>query len=725
MFHRVGPKVLFVQPNYRFRAISENPEERRAVRESFAQSVIWGFEVAAEEEGLVLVDASAFFLRDQQDLTGALRWANQGRYEIDVSRSAFYLPRTKNFPKNTEVEVTVTVVGDDPGDLVWQVVPDPGAITVRQHHSFIELPDAEYKPRIWDPRSGLFTSEDMDFAAPIGEPVVKRFVARHRLQKRNPNVPVSEPAKPIVYYVDSAAPEPIRSALLEGASWWNEAFEAAGYLNAFRVEILPEGADPMDVRYNVIQWVHRSTGGRSPASSVRDPRTGEIIKGHVTIASLRVREHYLLAEALLAPYEQGKPVSPDLQRLALARMRQLAAHEVGHTLGLRHNFAASVDDRASVMDYPLPLVKVTQDGSFDLSDAYTTGVGEWDKAAIAYAYQEFKGRAEEERGLSDVLSKATASGLHYLSDPHARAAGGAHPLGHPYDNGSNPVDELVRVMKVRALALGRVSENNLREGAPMARLEEVLLLLYMFHRYQVEAVSKLLGGLYYTYAVRGDGQNVTERVSPEEQRRALDALLGTIQPDVLAIPESILDLIPPLPPGVSSPNRPREVFERRTGFTFDPLSAAEATAHMTVRLMLHPARAARLVEYHARDDSYPGLAEVLDKLIQSTWKSGHGSGYHAEIGRVVDTVIVYNMMSLCTNENAATQVRAVALLKLEELKNWLRERLDTTENVSQRAHFRFAILQIERFLQDPAEVTYTKPIEPPPGEDWKLPWLAW
>ncbi len=637
MFHRVGPKVLLVQTNYRFRAISDDAAERRAVRESFAQSVIWGFEIAAEEGSRVLVDASAFFLRDPHDLTGVLRRTDQGRYKIDVSRSAFYLPRTKNFSKNTEVQVTLTVVGDDPGLFVWQVVPDPKAITVRQHHSFVELPDAEYEPRVWDPRSGLNTIEYMDFAAPIGEPIVKRFIVRHRLQKQNPDMPMSEPVEPIVYYVDPAAPEPIRSALLEGASWWNEAFEAAGYKDAFRVEVLPEGADPMDVRYNVIQWVHRSTGGRSPADAVWDPRTGEIIKGHVTIASLRVRQHYLLAEALLAPYEEGKPVSPILQELALARLRQLAAHEVGHTLGLRHNFAASIDDRASVMDYPYPLVKVTQDGSFDLSDAYTTSVGEWDKAAIAYAYQEFQSSAREERGLGDILRKATSQGLHYVSDPHAQAARGAHPLGHPYDNGRNPVDELARVLKVRALALGRASEKSLREGAPMARLEEVLVPLYMFHRYQVEAVSKGLGGLYYTYAVRGDGQNVTERASPEEQRRALDALLGTIQPDVLAFPESVLTLIPPMPPGVSSSNRPREVFERRTGFTFDPLSAAEATAHITVRLMLNRERAARLVEYHARDDSYPGLAEVFDKLIQSTWKSGHGSGYYAEIQRVADT----------------------------------------------------------------------------------------
>jgi hypothetical protein len=720
MFHRVGPKVLLVQPNYGFRAISDDAEERRAVQESFAQSVIWGFEVAAEEGNRVLADASAFFLCDPHDLTGRLRQMDQGSYKIDVSRSAFYLPRTRNFPKNSEVEVTLTVVGDDPGLFVRQVAPDPRAITVRQHHSFVELPDAGYKPRVWDARSGLYGIEYMDFAAPLSEPIVKRLVSRHRLQKQNPNMPVSEPVKPIVYYVDPAAPEPIRSALVEGTSWWNEAFEAAGYKNAFQVKLLPKGADPMDVRYNVIQWVHNFNSGGSPPSAIRDPRTGEVIKGQVAISSLRVRQHYLLAEALLAPYEQGKPVSPKMQEYALARMRQLAAHEVGHNLGLHHNFAASINDRASVMDYPHPLVKVNQDGSFDLSDAYTASIGEWDKVAIAYAYQEFEDSAGEEKGLNDILSRAISRGLHFIQ---LTVAG--HPLVTPYDNGSDPVDELARVMKIRALALGRVSEKNLRVGALMARLEEVLAPIYIFHRPQVWAVSKALGGLYFTYSVRGDGQKAPERVTPKEQRRALDALLGTIQPDVLAFPKSVLNLIPPIPFHFRSLGHERKVFQRRTGYTFDPLSAAEAAAYITVWEMLHPTRAARLVEYHALDNSYPGLAEVLDKLIQSTWKSQPGSGYHAEIQRVVDNVVVYNMMSLGANENAATQVRAIALLKLEELKNWLKKKVSITKDESQRAHFAFAILQVERFLENPTKVEYMKPIDIPPWGDWDQPWLAW
>jgi hypothetical protein len=719
MFHRVGPKVLLVQPNYGFRAISDDMEERRAVQESFAQSVIWGFEVVAEEGDRVLVDTSAFFLRDPHDLTGRLRQMDQGRYKIDISRSAFYLPRTRNFSKNSEFEVTLTVVGDDPGRFIRQVVPDPKAITVRQHHSFVELPDAGYKPRVWDPRSGLFGFEYMDFAAPLSEPIVERFVIRHRLEKQNPNMPVSKPVKPIVYYVDPAAPEPIRSALVEGTSWWDEAFEAAGYKNAFQVKLLPEGADPMDVRYNVIQWVHRFTGGWSPGGPRWDPRTGEIIQGRVTISSLRVRQHYFLAEALLAPYEEGKPVSPKMQELALARMRQLAAHEVGHTLGLHHNWAASINDRASVMDYPFPLVRVNQDESFDFSDAYTTGVGQWDRVAIAYAYQEFQDTAGEEKGLNDILSRAISQGLHFIS-AGAQAAGGAHPLAQPNANGSNAVEELTRVMKVRALALGRVSEKNLREGAPMARLEEVLVPLYMFHRAQVAAVSKALGGLYYTYTLRGDNQKPTEIVPPKKQRRALDALLETIQPDALAFPESVLNLIPPIPAHLFSLGHEREVFQRRTGLTFDPLSAAESVANITVGLILHPERATRLVEYHARDNSYPGLAEVIDKLIQSTWKSRHGTGYQAAIKMVVDSVVVYNLMVLASRESAATQVRAEVFLKLEELKKWLEQKVNITKDKSQRAHFDFAVLQLERFLRNPTKVTYVKPMDPP----FWLPWLV-
>lgn len=721
-FQRSGPKILLVQPNYAYRAISDNADERRSVQEAFAQSVLWGFEVAAEENGRVLVDASDFCLRDAHDVIGTLKRTNQGGFKLDNTRSAFYLPRTKNFPQNTEIEVTLTFTGGAPGNYVRQVVPTPEAITVRQHHSFIQLPDENYEPRIFDPRAGYFNLEYMDFATPISEPLKQRFIARHRLQKKNPNAKISEAVEPIVYYLDRGAPEPVRSALLEGAQWWDQAFEAAGYKGAFQVKLLPEDADPMDVRYNVIQWVHRSTRGWSYGNAVTDPRTGEIIKGHVTLGSLRVRQDFMIAEGLLAPYEDGKTVPPAMQAMALARLRQLSAHEVGHTLGLSHNYIASTHNRASVMDYPHPFVKLKDEGVPDLSEAYAAGIGEWDKLAIAYGYQDFPAGQDVQKELYEILRGGIARGLIFLSDQDARPAGSAHPQTHLWDNGANAIAELNHVIQVRARALSRFGENNIRPGAPFAVLEDVLVPIYMYHRYQTEAAAKIVGGLNYTYAARGDGQLVTAMIPAPEQRRALDALLQTVKPDFLALPEPLLRLMPPRAYGYS---RSRENFETHTGLTFDPLSAAETAASLTAGLILHAERAARLVEYHARDHSFPALGEVIEQLFNATWKSSTHTGYHAEIQRVVNQVVLYHLMALAANATAAPQVRAIAWSKLDDLKNWLATEINQARDEQVKAHYVFAAAQISQFHNNPKELHAGVPLAPPAGqpigmdeEDW-------
>jgi hypothetical protein len=719
-FHRVGPKVLMIQPNYSFRALSGDANEKRAVEEAFAKSVIWGFKVKAESDGKVLVDATSFFMQDAHGVARRLQRANQGNYRVDLTRSAIHLPRTKNFPNNTEVDAILTFTSQNPGMLLRQVVPDPGAITVRQHHSLIKLPDDDYTPRIYDPRSNFGSMSYLDFSAPIDQSITKRFVPRFRLEKKDPNAKISDPVKPIVYYVDSGVPEPIRTALIEGASWWNEAFEAIGYRNAFQVKVLPEGADPMDVRYNMINWVHRSTRGWSYGGGVGDPRTGEIIKGHVALGSQRLRQDFLIAQGLVADYQEGKEgiSTKDMVELALARIRQLSCHEVGHTIGLGHNYASSVNDRASVMDYPHPLIRIKGDGTLDLSDAYATGVGEWDKVSVAYGYQDFPDGLDEEKELKAILDNAFSSGLYYLASQDAGPSS-AHPLTATWDNGKHPVDELERVMKIRAIALDGFSENRIPMWAPMATLEEVLVPVYLFHRYQVEAAASCLGGLYYNHTLRGDVQKDPEIVEPEEQQRALEALFKTIYPTNLAIDEKILNIIPPRPPGY---RQTRELFPGHTGSTFDPLGAAEVAANLTIRLILHPERAARLVDYHSRDKKYPGFGEVLDQLITFTWKSPYKSGKFVEIQRVVNNVLLYNMMSLVADENNASQVRALAFLKLEELKRWLKWQMNTVKNgehlvtdPDQRAHFLYAVGKIELFQKDPSKITLPVPLSSPPG----------
>ena len=705
--------MLLIEQNYGYRAVNGDDAEREAVDESFARSVLWGFSVGAETDDRVLVDATEFFLRDAHGIAERLKGAQQGIYKLEASRSALYLPRTKNFPRNTEVESTLTFTGGPAGGLLRSVSPSRDAVTVRLHHSFIELPGPGYTPRPADPRAGYSRISYLDFSTPIQEPIRKRFAVRHRLRKKNPSAKVSEAVEPIVYYLDRGTPEPVRSALLDGARWWKEAFEAAGFRKAYRVEMLPADADPMDVRYNVIQWVHRSTRGWSYGSSIIDPRTGEILKGKVTLGSLRVRQDYLIAEALLGPYDGGpnEPRNPAMERMALARLRQLSAHEVGHTLGLSHNYVSSTVDRASVMDYPHPLVKLDAAGEVDLSDAYATGVGEWDKVAIRWGYGEFAPGTDEARELNGILSEAEGRGIFFLSDADARPPGSAHPANHLWDNGANAVDELTRVMEVRAVALARFSEKQIPVGTPLATLADTLVPLYLMHRYQVTAAAKTIGGISYRYALRGDGQTPTEMVPPDEQWRALDAMLATIRPDALRIPEKVLELLPPRPPGFP---RTRESFRARTGVTFDALAAAESAADHVASLLLHPQRAARLIEYHARKEQQPGLAEVLDRIIKSVRRESPGASYDVQLERVAELAILRRLMSLAVDEDDSSAVQTVVRGKLRAWRNHTPR--NATDRTGGAAHEDYVREKIVRFFEDPKKVLLPKPAAAPPGQ---------
>ena len=698
-FTKAGNKLLLVQPNLKFRAITNNSLERKSVEEAFAKSVLFGFPIVEKTKKGYLIDLSPFLIQDTHGVAGVLKQAKQGIYRVDNSRSALNMERTKNFPENVDFDVLLTLTGEPTGREIYSVSPDAKLISIYQHHSFVRLPDDNFKSREHHPNCGSSAFSFMDYSSEIGESMYVNLIDRHRLEKKYPNESRSEAIDPIIYYLDNGTPEPIRSALLEGASWWNQAFEEIGFKDAFQVKMLPDTIDPLDVRYNVIQWVHRSTRGWSYGATVTDPRTGEIIKGHVSLGSLRVRQDFLIAQALSEnPFKDGNDDSDKMLEFALARIRQLAAHEVGHTLGFNHNFAASTNNRSSVMDYPYPLVTIGE-GKIDLSDAYAIGIGEWDKVTVAYAYTQFDG--DEKTELLKIIDDARNRGLRYVSDYDSRSQGSANVYGHLWDNGANATDGLIDVIGIREFAMGQFGIDNIKEGDSYAQLEDLFVLLYFYHRYQVEAAIKTIAGSDYSYGLKNEIGRPTKSVSAVEQRRALEIILRTTEVEFLAVPKDKLLLFP------SRADRGRESFSTRTGFVFDPISAATTAYDQVLGILLNAERINRLIIQNTLDADQLSVEEVLDALINQSLLSSVEGDYYQSIQISLQEVLLRRLMQLAQSPDVFPQVKSITNAKISDYLEYLKELKNP--GIYQREHIR----SIEMYFLSPEKVpTISSPAIP-------------
>lgn len=665
-FRLAGNKLIAEQENTRYRATADRPLEKKAVRESFARSFLWSSHVlATSSDGELLVDLSGFLTRDHFGVVKAIGDNPAGgSYSIASDRS---FPDTKAalaFPDNIELDAFLTLSSSAPGRETNATAADGRDVTLVQHHSFIRLPEPGYKVRPADQRAGSINISYYDFSSPLEEPIITTLARRFRLERIDPSVASGPVKNPIVYYVDSGAPEQIQNALIEGAMWWADAFEAAGFEDAYRVEVLPEDAHPFDVRYNMIQWTHRQTRGWSYGGGVFDPRTGEMLKANVILGSQRVRQDRMIFEGLAGAEKSGTGADDDPVVIALSRIRQLSAHEVGHTLGFAHNFAASTNERASVMDYPAPFIRPRRNGTLDFSGAYGVGVGAWDIFATTWLYSEYADGTDTDAALDALAEEAyQTQGLRFVADAEARALGTGHPYGAVWDNGEDAARSLVETLRVREIALENFGTRSLVDGQPVSDLNAVIVPIYLYHRYQTAAAAKLVGGFDFTYAIKGEGRQTATPVAVATQRRALAALLETLDPGALDLSDAVLDQLTPQIDGGFGGG---ETFSGRAGPVFDLLSAADVSADLTISALLHPQRATRLVEFHRRDESAMGLHEVLDALDEASF-ADVDSPRLAPIAGVVQSRYVTALIALSVHSEASGTVRAIAEAKLYEL----------------------------------------------------------
>jgi hypothetical protein len=717
-FGRVGEKVLLHQKNTRYIATSDNQREVLAATNAFAPSIVWGFKLVAEDkDGSVLINMTDMLLSDQHGSADKIKRSNQGDFTLNESRSFLNLDKVKTFPKNTELESTVTFMGNNPGHFVRSVAANPNIITLKQRISFVELPDDNYKPRVFHPAMSFNDTSVVDYGTAIDEPLVKRYISRHRLVKKNPNAERSEAVNPIIYYVDGGAPEAIRNALQEGANWWNQAFEAAGFINGFQVKIMPEDMDPDDVRYNVINWVHRSTRGWSYGSSVKDPRTGEIIKGHVTLGSLRSRQDFMIASGVTGPYGDGENTDDELE-LVLARTRQLGAHEVGHTLGFAHNYIASINGDDDVMDYPHPQITMDANGKVNIKNAYRENIGEWNRIAVNFGYRQYSSSEEETAGLKKILEDAYSSGHQFVADgPDSRGAGSLHADSHLWDFGSDVLEQTRDLYQVRRTALNSFGLNNIADGTPLSQLEEVLVPLYYLPRFQINAAAKSIGGMIYGYEVKGE--TLVPRhtiVGRERQDAATDIVLEALSADYLTLPKHILDLIPPKAFGYDLSD---ESFPRDTGTSFDALALTEAHANHTLGLLFHKDRLARINDFNVRDNGQISLDRYIVKIAGKTMLAPRieNDPLKAAVHRRVGHVFVHYMMMTAGDVSASPAVQAMTASHLTGLKAILEDRI-AKEDMSReyKAHYQAQARRIGLFLAGEYEAKMSDLAPIPPGE---------